>query len=302
MTFYSQRNLWNNESQIRRIFGWADLLSDWNNTLNPSAYITTVIDNLRATSDPASEYNFPLSHFVTFLNDEQEGLKWLIYEIIAQRWMYTNTRTDYLRELVDRVDVDTGFPVFVGSPLNTMTVREFLEQNLNNEERAEVNMLPRLVPQETNATVYSFWAGAGANSVRTNVIGRTSNVPQPAVKEKHPYTFALRFLRKEHLDADEGKHDTLICITKAANGTYSLAFKEDLVKNKTTGLTRYQVLRYLSVHLRSLVIDDDPYNSVQILPPNAPSVLYDLKRVDRAATRDLIYDSVEVSMDMWPTA
>ena len=113
MAFYSPRNLWNNDSQIRRIFGWADILREWNYTLKPSAYITTLIDNLRATSDLKSTYDFPLSHFVTFLNDEQEGLKWLIYEIIAQRWMYADTPTGYLTELVHRVDVDTGFPSFV---------------------------------------------------------------------------------------------------------------------------------------------------------------------------------------------
>jgi hypothetical protein len=297
MNFYSNRNLWNNETQIRRIFGWADLLKEWNDTLTPSVYVTTVIDNLRAASNPASNYDFPLSHFVTFLNDEQEGLKWLIYEIIAQRWMYSNTRTDYLAELVDRVDVDTHFPPFVGSPLNTKTVREFLEENLSREERREVNMIPRLEPQ-TNATVYSFWG----NSNRTNVIGRSSNVPRPAVKEKHPSCFQLRILQAGKEDLQGEGSDTVLSIYKTANDLYKLIFndKEANVKNATRDMSRQDVLRYLSVYLRSLAIDDDPVASVQVLPPNAPTTLYNLDKIDRSFVRDLIYDSLELTMDNWP--
>ena len=279
MTLYSLTNLWNNETQIRRIFGWADLLKEWNDSLIPSSYITTVINNLRASSNPNSEYDFPLSHFTTFLNDEDEGLKWLIYEIVAQRWMYVNSiQTAYLSELVDRVDVNSYFPAFVGSPLTTKTVREFLEENLTQTELDDVNMMPRLV----NVTNYTFSAAP--------------------VEKKNPYGFVLRFLRPEHLEAEEGSHDTIVRIHKALNGLYDLYFKDEDIKNKAVNLTRQQLLRYLSVHLRSLVIDDDPYKSVQILPPNAPSVLYNLTRVDRAAVRDLIYDSLEVSMDTWPTA
>lgn len=300
-------NLWNNEQQIRRVFGWADLLKEWNDTLNPSAYITAVIDNLRASSDPVSNYDFPLSHFVTFLNDEQEGLKWLIYEIIAQRWMYGNTRTDYLAELVDRVDVDTGFPPFVGSPLNTKTVRQFLDENLTAEERREVNMIPPLV--SANNYNYNFWSSGLSNqtvrtpaSNRTNIIGRTSNVPRPAIKEKHPSCFQLRILQAGNEDLAGQGSDTVISIYKTANDLYKLIFndKEAKVANATRDMSRQQLLRYLSVHLRSLALDDDPVASVQVLPPNAPTVLYDLDKIDRSYVRDLIYDSLELTMDNWP--
>lgn len=296
MTYYSSRNLWNNDSQIRRIFGWADLLREWNYTLTPSSYVTTVIDNLRATSDPSSRYEFPLSHFITFLNDEQEGLKWLIYEIIAQRWIYTNTPTEYLSELVHRVDVDTGFPSFVGSPLSSKTVREFLEENLNQDELEDVEMIPRLVHPGN----YTYLANQ--YNAPNPQINSTKTVTPPAAKtDKFPHLFQLRFLRPEHLKTNEASEDTVVSIVKRKDETYNMHFKDGSYKSIKTGLHREQLMRYLSVHLRSLVIDDDPYNSVQVMPPNAPSVLYHLERINSSATRDLIYDSLEVSMEMWPT-
>ena len=297
MTFYSSRNLWNNDSQIRRIFGWADILREWNYTLKPSAYITTVIDNLRATSDLSSDYEFPLSHFITFLNDEQEGLKWLIYEIIVHRMMYTSTLTEYLSGLVHRIDVDTGFPSFVGSPFSSKTVREFLEENLTEEELVDVEMIPRLVRLDNS----SYLRNQNHYNAPNPQIKSTKPVTPPATSDKFPHMFQLRFLRPEHLKTDEASDDTVISIIKRKDETYNMHFKDGSYKSIKTGLHRGQLMRYLSVQLRSLVIDDEPYNSVQIMPPNAPSVLYHLERINSSATRDLIYDSLEISMEVWPT-
>jgi hypothetical protein len=294
MTFYSPRNLWTNDSQIRRIFGWADILREWNYTLKASTYITTLIDNLRATSDPKSTYDFPLSHFVTFLNDEQEGLKWLIYEIVAQRWMYADTPTEYLSELVHRVDVDTGFPSFVGSPLSSKTVREFLEENLSEDELEDVEMLPRLV----HADNYTYFANQNPQINCANVNRTTAT---PPTTNKFPHSFQLRFLRPEHTNTNEASEDTVITISKAKDETYNMHFKDGSYKSTKTGLRREQLIRYLSVQLRSLAIDDDPYNSVQVMPPNAPSVLYLMDRINSSSTRDLIYDNLEISMEVWPT-
>ena len=296
MTFYSSRNLWNNDSQIRRIFGWVDILREWTYTLKPSAYITTLIDNLRATSDLKSTYDFPLSHFVTFLNDEQEGLKWLIYEIIAQRWMYADTPTGYLTELVHRVDVDTGFPSFVGSPLSSKTVREFLEENLNEDELYDVEMLPRLISIGNQTCCMNQNPQINC----ANVVVQKNTITPPT-SNKFPHSFQLRFLRAEHTNINEASEDTVITISKAKDETYNMHFKDGSYKSIKTGLYREQLIRYLSVQLRSLAIDDDPYNSVQVMPPNAPSVLYFMDRINSSSTRDLIYDNLEISMEMWPT-
>ena len=297
MTFYNTLNLWNNDSQIRRIFGWVDILREWNYTLKPSAYITTLIDNLRATSDLKSTYDFPLSHFVTFLNDEQEGLKWLIYEIVAHGWMYSDSPTGYLAELVHRVDIDTGFPSFVGSPLSSKTVREFLEENLSEDELNEVDMLPRLV----HIGNQSCYMNQNPQINYTNVVVQKNTVTPPAASNKFPHSFQLRFIRPEYMNTNEASNDTVITISKAKDETYNMHFKDGSYKSIKTGLYREQLIRYLSVHLRSLAIDDDPYKSVQVMPPNAPTVLYHMNRIDSSSTRDLIYDSLEISMEMWPT-
>lgn len=294
MTFYSPRNLWTNDSQIRRIFGWADILREWNYTLKASTYITTLIDNLRATSDPKSTYDFPLSHFVTFLNDEQEGLKWLIYEIVAQRWMYADTPTEYLSELVHRVDVDTGFPSFVGSPLSSKTVREFLEENLSEDELEDVEMLPRLIRMGNQSCRMN-------QNPQINCANVNRTTATPVASNKFPHSFQLRFLRPEHTNTNEASEDTVITISKAKDETYNMHFKDGSYKSIKTGLYREQLIRYLSVQLRSLAIDDDPYNSVQVMPPNAPSVLYLMDRINSSSTRDLIYDNLEISMEVWPT-
>jgi hypothetical protein len=285
-TYTSTRNLiWENDRQIRRVFGWEDLLNEWNQSLNPSVYITTVIENLKANSDPSKLRDFPLSHFLTFLNEEEPGMKWLIYEIVAQRWMYGYINLDYLRELVDEVDVDTGFPAFVGSPLNTKTVRQFLEENLSTEELSHVAMMPGLIPIHT----YSY----------TQTLGRPlSNTP---IKPP-PLAFQLRFLQSGKGEVADQGHDTVVNIFKAGNDTYKMSFldKEVNQKNVTQKMSRQDVLRYLSVYLRSLAMDDDPICSVQIVPPNAPSTLYSIKTIDRSYVRDLIYDSLEITMDNWP--
>ena len=260
--------LWNPSRQVRRIFGWKSILENWSHTLIPSRYVDEVVENLRAASNPSSNYDFPVHHFLTFLNDEEEGIKWLIYESVVLEWMYGNIRTDYLAALVEKVDIDSGFPTFVGSPLNTLTVRKFLEDNLNSYQLGQVNMMPRLV----------------RTSIYQNV-------------NKRPSAFQLRFIRKDNYAGQ----DDIMSITDNGDYTYNLLYNDQFskVKAKMTNVTRQQLMKHLSNSLRLITLDSDPFESVQVIAPAAPSVLLPTFQIG-AQTRDLIYDTLESVMDSWP--
>lgn len=279
--------LWNENSQVRRVFGWTDILADWDNSLNMPPYVQTVVDNLRAVSNPDSNRDYPLEYFTNFLNDEQDGLKWFLYELIAMRWMWGETRLDYVRRLVDRIDdLDSFFPNFVGSPRQTQTIREFVERNLSDDEREFVNIMPRLV--STN------------QSYVPPVQRQAPQVPQvPQVQyDKFP-PITLRFLRKG--DTSRSSTDDIFSIYKTRAG-YNLVYNDQdgEVKTYTRDLTQQQVIQRLSNALRLLTVDEDPFLSVQLIVPNAPSVLVGVKRLD-SSTRDLFYDTVEAAMEEWPS-
>jgi hypothetical protein len=132
-------------SQNVRVFNWRELLEDWDNSLTMNPRVQTVVDNLRAACNPDCPQDLPLSHFLTYLNDEPEALKWFLYECVAMRWMWGEVRLDYVGELMNRVDLDSTFPVFPGSTGNQRTIRQFLEDHLTPEEKRVVDLMPPLV-------------------------------------------------------------------------------------------------------------------------------------------------------------
>lgn len=271
---YSQF-LWNND-QTRRVFDWTGILLNWENTLNPSSYITTVTNNLRAASDPSSGISFPVSHFLTFLNEEEDGVKWLIYEAVVLRWMYGHVRTDYISTLVDYVNLDTYFPIFVGSP-RSLTVRQFLEANLTEKELEEVFMMPPLVPL------------ASANR---------QSVPLPSSPKSAAFpSITMRFLR-----SDNSNDDDIMVIRKSKDNMYSVTYHDlgSSVENRSSKFDRVSLLKYLSATLRLLQLDKEPFLSIQFTAPHMPSVM--LKTSLCSQDRDTIYDAVESVMDNWPVA
>jgi hypothetical protein len=268
--------LWSN-TQTRRVFNWTDILADWENTLHASSYITTVTNNLRAVSDPSSGVDFPLSHFLTFLNEEEDGVKWLIYEAVVLRWMYGNIRTDYITELVEYVDLDTAFPSFVGSPQG-FTIRQFLEANLTEAELLEVHMMTPLI------AVSNYQAYTAQPSMNEPV----------RVSKRHP-SITMRFLRNK-----ESTKDDVMVIRKAANDMYSVYYHdlEAAVSNKASKLNRQSLLKYLSSTLRLLQLATQPFQSIQFTAPHMPSVL--LKTDLSSQDRDTVYDAVETVLNNWP--
>lgn len=313
-------SLWNpNGAQVTRIFGWAELLEDWTNNINSSPYIDIVRNNLRFATEFPNSYAFPLTHFTNFLNQEQEGIKWLIYEICAVRWMFGRICVNYLRELVDMVDsLDSGFPAFLGSPGETTTVREFLEGQLTEDELEFVAMMPRLVSMPVPPPVYrtqpqeQAWTDSWSPPSPPRV-PRSWTIPNTPVRAPRPASAApapcskrtpilLRFIRN---CKDKASNDDVIRIVPSSNpnatDSYTVVFTdgEADTKARSHNFTQAEVVRYLSNALRLVELDESPYQTVQVILPNMPMVLISPGNLT-SQTRDLIYDSVETTMRHWP--
>ena len=269
-------------NQIRRVFGWRDILQNWHNTLVPCSYIKTVMENLRAATSSTYGNNFPLTHFLTFLNYEQEGIKWLIYEVISSQWLHGRVRVDYLQGLVDQVDnLDSGFPAFVGSPMNNITIRSFVNESLTTYDLGHINMMPPLVP-------LSF-GQARAQPAQPQA--------SPARKTVYP---VLQF--RLYRDGNKGKDD-VINISKVSHDSYNITYndQESKHRNKTTNMSRNEVINYMKCTLRMLQLDEYPFQKIQVVLPNMPSVAISPDNLF-SQTRDLIYDSIEAVMDNWPVS
>lgn len=288
---------WNpNAPQQTRIFNWRSILEEWSQTLVPTPYIETVQKNLRVATEYPYSYSFPLTHFLSYLNEEQEGIAWLIHEICSTRWMYGRIRSDYLRGLVLLVDdLDSGFPAFVGSPYDSTTIREFLEAQLTAEELDTVNMMPRLVALPPSIHRERFEARqrhrASASVAAT--------AAQPPAQPQALLPITLRFMRPG-LDS---KHDDIVNIYRMSEDAFKITFRDGDGKHKSRArnLTRTEVMEYLSNTLRLVAIDEEPFANVQLLAPNMPTVVIKPNNMT-SQTRDLIYDTVQTTMNNWPVS
>ena len=284
---------WNpNAPQQTRIFNWRSILEEWSQTLVPTPYIETVQKNLRVATEYPYSYSFPLTHFLSYLNQEQEGIAWLIHEICSTRWMYGRIRSDYLRGLVLLVDdLESGFPAFVGRPYDSTTIREFLEAQLTAEELDTVNMMPRLVALPPSIHRERFEARQRHRASAS--VAATAAQPQALL----PIT--LRFMRPG-LDS---KHDDIVNIYRMSEDAFKITFRDGDGKHKSRArnLTRTEVMEYLSNTLRLVAIDEEPFANVQLLAPNMPTVVIKPNNMT-SQTRDLIYDTVQTTMNNWPVS
>ena len=272
---------WNSFTQTHRVFNWRDILHTWSVTFVQGHYVKTVLSNLRLTTDPSDSVRFPLSHFLTYLNHEKEGLAWFIYEVAASRPSYFGVSMNFLQELVTLVDLDSGFPEFFGSP--NLTIRQYLENELNNEELDYVGMMPPLVPLVATTT-----RARVATRAVSNTIANATSVYPPIM---------LRLIRK---DGNSGTDD-IIKISYTSESVYTISYNDQhsKVKNKTQMYSPEAVIEYLSKTFRLAKMDEDPFVKLQLLLPNMPTVLLVPKNLD-SESRDLIYDSVNSVLTNWP--
>ena len=300
----ARSNIWSSDQQNRQIFNWGSILSEWNDSLTMHPYVQTVIDNLKATSDPNSDYNFPLSHFSKFLNWERAGLTWFLYEVVTMRYIWGESRLDYVAELIDmdEIELDEGFPFFPGSPRNYRTVRRFLHDSLNAEELEYLDMMPSLITHQDDVIMES----APATPSRRPTVAEEPRAP--LIVRLHPDVvrdtstpsygqIEINVLRKN------SKKDNVIYITKQhklfdEHYTIKYSDKQDSYVTSTKDVTREGVLNYLSTVLRLLAVDTQPFESVQLTVPNAPTVMLPIDM--DSYSRTLFYDAVESVMDNWP--
>lgn len=296
--------LWSRLSTTR-IFDWSSILTEWSNTFNMPVYVEIVMANLKEACNADSSYEPTIEQFLRYFNHEQSAITWFLFENVTHRWMWSTPRLDYVRELVDHVENLEGyFPEFPGSPGRSQTIRQWLTANLDEDELEYVDMMPALVPQaqvqtqpETQTT--STWVyqtpTRPTRPASTNAPGRRSSLPETTPRYAK---VQFRLLRG---DNDKANEDDIITITKAADDLYNVCYNDQQggMKMKTNDLTASQVQTYLSNTFRLLSVDNQPFHNLQVTLPGLPTIMVAPEDLD-SQTRDLIYDSVEMTMDNWP--
>ena len=298
--------LWSSNFAVT-IYDWASLLQQWQARSVVPLPLRTVQVNLKAATNPRSAHNPPISQFLQYMNypEEKEGLYWMLHEIIAGRWMFDTFRTDYLRAIVNRVDIDVSFPTFPGAPNSSQTVREFLHSNLSVKEYNALDLMPPLLDEYEPGNEYQYEteadAEAEAEEVASPVVAMSSSSVAVSNYIKYP-TAQILIIR----DTNKPNRDDKITVAKKGADSYNFTYTDTLVSNETTSMTfvKHQIngrevitsLRYI---LNFLVIDNEPFQSIQVLLPGLPSIMLKTENVT-AANRDTIYDAMEMTMRNWP--
>jgi hypothetical protein len=305
-------NLWLSNA-THRVFGWKDLLEQWDQTLQIPAQVKRVTDNLYAACDPNGTHDPRVSQFLTYMNYEQEGIAWFLYECISSRWVHGNVRVDYIRSLVDEIEnLDGYFPEFPGSPQG-QTIRQFVQANLETDELADVQMMPPLIqtPVRSARADYSYAQRAPVRKdtapspfmapqvVRSLSQQFESLQPKPKSKKVLPPKHAviqIHFIRNKKTSEDD-----VVSITQNSADSYNISYldKTAPLKSYTRSVNRAAVINFLSLTLRLITVDEQPFESVQFTLPSMPAILVSPHNLS-SQTRDLIYDSVEATMDFWP--
>jgi hypothetical protein len=287
------------------VFDWKQLLEEWHDTLDMPTHVETLIENLKEACNPDTEFDPPLSQFLTYLNHEEAGLTWFLYELITHRWMWANIRLDFVRDLVDEIEnLDGCFPQFPGSPWTSKTIRQWLNENLSSEELEVVQMMPPLEAPAYNSYSYQTpqrvprtYTAPPAPSRPSRSYASGGNTPAPTPKENHS---AIMFLLQR--EGETEKTDDKIYIFKEESyDSYTIRYTEgdSKVKFVNSGLTGTKVVESMRKILRMLTLDEKPFEYIQVSIPCMPTILIKPQNLT-SQTRDLIYDSMEMTMDDWP--
>lgn len=315
-------NLWS-AIPPRMIFGWKAILRNWNSPTTSQPYIQKLRDNLRATVDPTYISTSPFTHFYKYLNAEQEGLAWFLYECSILPRHYNGPlgdRSGYLIldlikkgvELIPTVDI--AFPCFPDAP--QCTIREYIQNNFNRHELTIINLSERLVMTEHDAAEAivssaatatlreQIWtrrhpAAAPAPAPPATVAAPVAPAPTPpAPAPAAPLgSISIRLVR----DDDDDTKDDIIRIQSTAPDTYSFTYTDQESDHITCrkGMTGDAVIRHLSLTFRLLLIDEYPYKAIQFTCPTLPPIILSPENLS-AENRTLMYDTVEELMRNWP--
>jgi len=288
-------NIWSSTSS-RRIFDWKNILEDWKHGTTTPYAVECVLDNLRSALNPSSSYSPRLSQFLTFLNNEQEGIAWFLFECITLRWLWGDIHLEYVRNLVDEIDnLDGFFPSFPGSP--NCTIRKFVTDNLSADELDYIQMLPPLEDEKEQEEEFITPPRIQRHvASKKNVSTATS--PAPAPREDPSTCIMIRLIR----DTQEKKDDDAIYIKRnAISNLYEIRYKDpdSKLNMNVYSITSDVVIRHMKLFLRMLTLDEEPFKAVQFSLPCLPTIVVTPKNLT-SQTRDLIYDSMELTMENWP--
>jgi hypothetical protein len=297
--------LWSTYSNAR-IFDWKDLLEEWHDSLHMPLHIQTLIDNLKEASDPNSDFDPPLSQFLNYLNHEEAGLAWFLYELVTHRWMWSSIRLDFVRDLVDEIEnLDGCFPRFPGSPWTSKTIRQWLTENLSADELDEVQMMP---PLETPPAYTSYSYQTPQRAARMSHMYEAPPAPArlsrsyatggvAAPKPRHGSM--IFYLQRE--GEGEATDDKIYVSKDDTYDSYTISYTDGQSKVKfvSCGLSGTKVVESVRKILRMLTIDEKPFEYLQVSLPSMPTILVKPENLT-SQTRDLIYDSIETTMDDWP--
>lgn len=282
-------SLWSSTSNAVT-YDWNALFEQWAARSVVPAPVKTVQVNLKAATDPQNRHNPSISQFLNFLNfpAEQEGVYWLLHEIVSSRWMFGEIRVDYVREIAKAIDIDIHFPHFPGAPDSSLTVREFLESNLSNKEFSSLH-LDAAVPD--------------AYAVEDNFEDEEVEEVEAEVKVNYPTTHILIIRNKDAKAMDDD-----ITIRKTGRDSYIYRYKDTNAKMcsgethmtcQKVNISASEVIASLRYTLNFLVIDTMPFESIQVMIPGLPSIMLNTADVT-AMNRDVIYDAMEMTMRNWP--
>lgn len=328
------KNLWNTYTPPTIIIGWKDILQAWDESVTMHKNVEVLLDNLHAASDYRSfQFNTPLSHFLHYLNYEPEAIQWFMYEIIAMRWMWGESRLDFLHSIIheraDLVNLENTFCDFIGSPRDSMTLRQFLTEHLTADELAFLDLPPPLrvptyppagpVPSspskkkdknkslkvtatyDDNKDVFSRIVSASAsNSSSSNVEKDTEMEPSRPKKIKATPFYSsvlLRFIANKEQDKSE---DECLYIEKVGDDLYDIHYHILSIGRKRTqfNMSHIDVHKYISTVLRMMHLDEDPYYSIQFEVPHMPVILLNPKL--NSEDRNLLYDALDNTFKNWP--
>lgn len=281
-------SLWSSTSNAVT-YDWNALFEQWAARSVVPAPVKTVQVNLKAATDPQNRHNPSISQFLNFLNfpAEQEGVYWLLHEIVSSRWMFGEIRVDYVREIAKAIDIDIHFPHFPGAPDSSLTVREFLESNLSNKEFSSLH-LDAAVPD--------------AYAVEDNFEDEDEE-DEAEVMVNYPTTHILIIRNKDAKAMDDD-----ITILKTGRDSYIYRYKDTNAKMcsgethmtcQKVNISASEVIASLRYTLNFLVIDTMPFESIQVMIPGLPSIMLNTADVT-AMNRDVIYDAMEMTMRNWP--
>jgi hypothetical protein len=199
-----------------------------------------------------------------------------------------------VKQLLDLVDnLDGPFPKFAGSPSGT--IREFVNYRLTRNELDYVQMMPELISPSVSPFAYNY---IPVSRPSVSPAHDYTQVSRPS-SSTQSFTIDLRILRD--LKTSSSSYDDVIRISNNKDGSYNMIYHDQSsrTKSKTLFMSRPEVLKYLSNTLRLMTLDKEPFEAMQVIMPNAPSVLISIHDLT-SQNRDLIYDTMESTMDNWP--